>query len=470
MRTAFCSAEVFPFAKVGGLGDVCGALPPALERLGEEVLIIMPRYRDLAIPEGDIEELDPPFARARIGRDIAVYLIGHDDFFDRDGIYGDETGEYPDNLERFQYYCAQVFELLRREKIKVDLLHCHDWHAALVPVYLKEKYGRDPHFAGTKSILTIHNLGYQGIFPREFFPKLGLNESLFTPEGLEFFNQINILKGGIVFSDLVTTVSPRYAEEILTLDAGCGLHNVLQDRHGAVRGVLNGLDYEVWDPQKDKFLSQVYSPDTPEGKKDNKKDLQRLAGLPEREDVPLFGYVGRLAAQKGLDLIAKTIDQLLQMDLQLVFLGTGEESYHLMLRDLAAQYGGKIAAFLEFSEEKAHKVYAGSDIFLMPSQYEPCGLGQLISLKYGTIPLVHKTGGLADTVVPFDAPDGRGNGFLFEEYHRDALLGAVETARKVFHKRETFEQLRRSAFACDFSWDRSAREYQRIYRQCGEKD
>lgn len=461
MKIAFCTAEAFPFAKVGGLGDVCGALPLALEKLGEEVVVILPAYGTIDRFQHKIKKISDDCLMTTIGKGIEVYFVENEQLFNRDGIYGGRAGSYPDNLERYQYFCKQVFVVLKQQKKKIDLFHCHDWHAALIPVYLKSRQGAA--FAGTPSVMTIHNLAYQGIFPRESFPKLELEDKWFTQNGFEYFGQINILKAGILYSDLVSTVSPRYAREIQAEEFGCGLDGVLKSRGQAVQGILNGVDYSVWNPQTDSLLTRNYSPADLSGKAANKEHLQALAGFPVKADVPVFGFVGRLSSQKGLDLLAKTMDQMMHMDVQMVFLGVGEEKYHTMLRDMARQYKEKLAVFLEFDETKAHAIYAGSDMFLMPSHFEPCGLGQIISLKYGAIPLVFKTGGLADTITPHDAAGG--NGFVFADYTRDALMEAFKTAVKTFSDAKAFRALQVRAMSCDFSWEKSALEYQKLYRQ-----
>ena len=465
MRVAFCTAEAFPFAKVGGLADVCGALPLALEKLGEEVVLILPGYKTVEKSKFGIKRLTDNFSTTTIGKNVRVYFIESEKYFGRPGIYGNESGGYPDNLERYQYYSAKVFDLLKFLNLKVDVLHCHDWHAALIPVYLKFLHKSEPFFSATKSILTIHNLGYQGIFPKQQFDVLGLDWKLFNREGFEFFDQVNVLKGGIIFSDMVSTVSPQYAKEIQTEEFGCGLNGVLHSRQDSVAGILNGVDYEVWDPRKDDLIPQKYSKDDLAAKKINKRQLQELAGLDTKEDIPLFGYVGRLSFQKGLDLLAKVMDQLVQMDLQIVLQGLGEEKYHKMLLEMVKAHGKKISLFLQFDEKTAHMIYAGSDFFLMPSQYEPCGLGQIISLKYGTIPVVNPTGGLADTISPADLSRSSGNGFLLKEYHREALLQSFGDAQAAY-KDKRFKELMTRAMGYDFSWSRSAKQYQDLYQRC----
>ncbi len=464
MKIALFSSEVVPFANTGGLGDVCGALPFALEKLGLKVVIIMPRFKSVERFKNNIKEMDEAVSTTTIGQNIPVFFLRNDLLFDREGLYGDKNGDYPDNLERFQFFCFKSLELLKKLNLSVDIVHCHDWQTCLIPAYLKFLYADDPFFKNMKSILTIHNMAYQGLFQASEFPKLQLEQRLFNADGFEFYEQINFLKGGIVFSDRVTTVSKTYAREIQTREFGCGLEGVLEKRTNPVAGILNGLDYERWNPAEDPFLSQRYSSFNIHDKTINKQQLQYDMKLPARKDCPLFGFVGRLSYQKGLDLLFQVMDDLLKMDLKMVFLGVGEEKYHTMLTDLTHRHPTKIAARLEFAEALAHRIYAGSDIFLMPSLFEPCGLSQMISLRYGTIPLVFKTGGLADTVVHYNADSGRGNGFVFDQYTPQSFLKAMEEAVAVFHDRSLFPQLVQKALTHDFSWDRSAREYMELYR------
>ncbi len=463
MKVAFCSSEVVPFANTGGLGDVCGALPLALEKLGIEVIILMPHYRDVKRFAGSLKKIDEEISTVTIGQDVQVYFIRNDAFFDREGMYGNKSGDYPDNLERFEFFCFKSLELLKKLKLRVDVVHCHDWQTCLIPAYLKFLYTDDLFFKNVKSVLTIHNMAYQGVFTKEEFSKLKFDKKVFTSEGFEFYDQINLLKGGIVFSDMVTTVSETYAREIQAPELGCGLEGFLKKRKIPVQGILNGLDYERWNPAQDSYLTKTYSSENLEDKLLNKNQLQQDLNLPKKKNVPLFGFVGRLSHQKGLDLLFKVMDKLMKLDLQMVFLGIGEEKYHQFLEGASHRYLEKIAALLGFDEAMAHRIYAGCDIFLMPSLYEPCGLSQMISLRYGAIPLVHKTGGLADTIVDFTSKDGRGNGFVFEEYSEHGLMGAIQEALKVFHNRPAFLELVKKSLTHNFSWEKSAGEYKRMY-------
>lgn len=462
MRIAMCASEVVPFAKTGGLADVAGALPFALEQKGQEVIIIMPKYKSIQDSKFNLKKLKAGVSYTTIGKNIKVYFIENDNYFNRDALYGDKTGDYSDNLDRFSFYCTQSLELLKEIKFKADIIHCHDWQSCLVPVYLKTKYSKDPFFAKTRTVLTIHNIGYQGLFSKDQFPKLGLDWGYFNMDMLEFYDKINILKGGMVFADLINTVSPTYSREIQTKEFGFGLEGVLLKRKNDVYGILNGLDYSIWNPQTDKFIAEKYSLKDMDGKKTDKKDLQEICNLPAKANIPLCGIVSRLAEQKGFDILAEAIDILCKMELQIVILGTGDIKYHQLLEETVKKYPKIISLHLKFDDALAHKIYAGSDIFLMPSKYEPCGLGQLISLRYGTIPLVFKTGGLADTVNSH-------NGFVFDEYSSKALIKTIESALIKFGNKNKWSDLMQRAMKCDFSWDEQSGEYISLYEKALRK-
>jgi starch synthase len=465
MKIIFCSSEVFPFAKTGGLGDVCGSLPLALEKIGADVSIFLPGYRCIGRAGSLIEPLTADVSRSIIGSNVRVYFVGHEKYFDREGLYGNTSGDYPDNIERFSFFCDQVLQLAKQLDLQPDVIHSHDWQTALIPVYLKEKYKDDAYYADTKTLLTIHNLAFQGVFPKELYPQLGLDGRLFCAQGFEFYGQVNLLKAGIIYSDHVTTVSPRYAKEIRTKEFGCGLEDVLRGRRGHVAGILNGLDHNVWNPAIDGFIVRKYSADdVTEGKSANKAELQKELGLDVREDVPLFGFVGRLSHQKGTDLILETLSDMMRMEIQVVFLGVGESRYQEQLRQMALLYPKKAAAGFDFNEPLGHRIYAGSDFFLMPSRFEPCGLSQMVSLYYGTIPVVFKTGGLADTVKPFGPLNPNGNGLVFTQYAREDFGAAIKKAVHIFERKDKLYCSRQNALRSDFSWEQSARHYQEIYR------
>ncbi|MFH0826447.1 MAG: glycogen synthase GlgA [Candidatus Omnitrophota bacterium] len=456
MKILFASSEVVPFAKTGGLADVAGALPLALEELGEEVIITLPRYKAITDTRFKIQRLKENVSFSVIGRNIKVYFIENDKYFSRDGLYQDKGTDFEDNLERFSYYCARSLELLKEINFKADIIHVHDWQASLIPVYLKTRYAQDPFFKKTRVLLTVHNIGYQGLFPKEEFPELGLNEEVFSIEGLEYYGKINILKGGLEFSDLINTVSPTYASEIRTKEFGFGLEGVLNKRKERLFGILNGLDYKIWNPETDPSIAKNFSLKDLAGKQKNKEDLQKICPLPVSSDTPLIGIVSRLAQQKGFDIMAEGLERICKMKLQLVILGTGDLKYHKVLQDLVKIYPKVISLHLKFDDTLAHKIYAGSDIFLMPSRYEPCGLGQMISFRYGTLPLVFKTGGLADTV-------NRDNGFVFEHYTKEDLIKTITRALAAYGNKEKWTRLVAGAMKSNFSWEESAKKYLELY-------
>jgi starch synthase len=462
MKILLCASEVVPFAKTGGLADVAGALPLVLEGLGEEVIITLPRYKTIQEPRFKIQRLSDDISFSLIGRKIRVYFIENERYFNRDGLYGDKNGDYQDNLDRFTYYARRSLDLLKEINFRPDIIHVHDWQAALIPVYLKTLYRNDRFYKDIRTVLTIHNIGYQGLFPQDEFPKLGLDWSLFNIENLEFYNQVNILKGGMVFADIINTVSTTYSKEIQTPEFGFGLEGVLSQRKSDVFGVLNGLDYTIWNPQTDKFIAKDYSAANPKAKSLDKEDLQKICGLPLKKDIPLFGIVSRLAEQKGFDILAEGIERICKMDLQLVILGTGDLKYHLILGEIVKKFPRVISLHLKFDDILAHRIYAGSDIFLMPSKYEPCGLGQMISLRYGTIPLVFKTGGLADTV-------NEENGFVFDQYNQEELIKTIKKASRAFKNADKWPKLIQKAMACNFSWEASARKYIQLYETAKSK-
>ena len=465
MKIVFCSSEVVPFVKTGGLADVAGALPLVLERLGLEIIIVMPLYKGIETKKFGIRRFNDFSATTQIGKNIKVFFINHEEYFNRDGLYGDKTGDFPDNLERFQYYCSKTLALLKALKIQPDILHCHDWQTALIPVYLKVLYQNDHFFEQTKTLFTIHNLAYQGVFPKSEFPKLRLPKNLFSIDGFEFYDQVNLLKAGILYCDCITTVSPMYSKEIQTQEKGCGLDGVLRSRCDKVVGILNGLDYDFWNPQTDQAIVKNFSEGDFKGKRENKTCLKEYFHLPEKEDTPLLGFVGRLTSQKGIDLIYQAVDEIGKLDLQMILLGTGEEKYHKILKEMNHRFPKRIAVHLKFDEKMAHQIYAGSDIFLMPSQYEPCGLSQMISLRYGTIPLVFQTGGLKDTIFPFDSDGKKGNGFVFTEYNKNAFMEAIKKAVQTYKNKKVFAELFHQAFTYRFTWEDSAQKYMKVYER-----
>lgn len=452
MRVAFVASEAVPYAKSGGLADVVGALPTYLEELGVQATVIMPRYRKIEGKEEKYIDLDMQ-GRYRVGvrRQDGFLFVDYQEYFNRDGLYGDAHGDYADNCERFTLFCKAVNTIL--EQNEYDVVHCHDWQSGLVPLYLRIRKAK------VKSVFTIHNLGYQGKFPKAKFPLLGIGKEYFSPEGLEFYGDINFLKAGIVYSDAVTTVSKNYAEEIQTQELGFGLDGVLRMRARDLHGIVNGIDYHQWNPESDDLLYEKYSGYA--GKCNNKALLCADCCLDAKR--PLIGMVSRIAGQKGFDILVCAMDEIIKLGYNMIILGYGEESYHNKLMQLQNVYHNRLSVNIKFDNRLAHRIYAGSDFFLMPSLYEPCGLGQLISLRYGTVPIVRKTGGLADTVIEFNRDTKSGNGFLFTQYKGEALVSAAERAREVFAEPEIFEELSERCMKYDYSWEKSAAEYAKLY-------
>lgn len=448
MKVLLCSSEVVPYAKTGGLADVAGSLPLYLKKLKVDIRVAMPKYSCVKAAGW----------QAKMGKDILVYFVENKGYFARPNLYGTPAGDYQDNLDRFSFFCRAVLELLKKENFRPDLIHCNDWQSALIPVYLKTIYKDDPFFKDTKTIFTIHNMAYQGIFSKSEYPKIGISWEYFNIDGLEFYDQVNLMKGGLVFSDFITTVSPTYSKEIQTPEFGCKLEGILSKRKNNLFGILNGIDYDEWNPQTDKELARKYSARLSTDKVYNKVALQKELGLPVNPDVPLLGVVGRLAGQKGFDILAEKIDEICSMDLQFVLLGTGEEMYRKIMQDIAKKYPGKTSINIKFDNTLAKKIYASSDMFLMPSRYEPCGLGQLISLRYGTIPVVRKTGGLADTIT-------EDNGFVFEKYSSDELFRAIKRGLDAYKNRKEWQAMVKRAMEYDFSWGNSAKEYVKLYKK-----
>jgi starch synthase len=475
-KIALLASEVAPFAKTGGLADVAGALPKFLSRLGVEVNVFMPFYREikrknLALRQaGENVELDWDGKKNHFSvlehkeGQVTFFFIEKDDYFDRDYLYGTPQGDYPDNGERFAFFSRAALESLKFLNSRPDVIHGHDWQSAAALAYLKFVYPNDPFFAGTRSLFTIHNLAYQGLFEKGILIRVGLPGFLFNMEDLEFYGKVNYLKAGILYSTAVNTVSPRYSQEIQTPEFGHRLDGLLRKRSDALCGILNGVDYADWDPATDKFISTKFGAARPEGKDECKKDLLKSFSLPgARNDVPVVGMVSRLAGQKGFDILSEALGGLFKLGVDLVILGTGEEVFQKSLRSAQKKYPRSFGLSIAFDEALSHKIYAGSDIFLIPSRYEPCGLTQMYSLRYGTVPVVRATGGLDDTIEEYDPGKNTGNGFKFQEYTASALLSSLHRAVSVYRRKEEWRGLIQKAMSCDFSWDRSAREYLRLY-------
>ncbi len=471
LRVLVVASEAVPYAKTGGLADVAGSLPVALAEHGVEVALVLPFYRHVsraaesAVPirgQSSMVTYHEPLPSLHGG--VRTFLVRNDHYFWRDRLYG-----YLDEAERFIFFDRAVVELVRVLDWQPDVIHCNDWQTGLVPIYLRQLAESEPHFATTRTLFTIHNLAYQGIFPEETMELAGVPWDLFRMEALEFYGQVNFLKAGIVFSDIVTTVSPTYAKEIQTSEYGERLEGVLKQRADSLVGILNGVDTQVWDAATDPMLPVHYrQASAARGKSANKKALQDAVGLP-RAAVPVLGVVARLARQKGFDLLCDALSDLMQEKVQLVVLGVGEEDLQERLQVAAQQAPDKIKALFRFDEQLAHLIYAGSDLFLMPSRYEPCGLGQMIAFRYGSVPVVHATGGLADTVEPFDPGTGAGNGFVFREPTAEALAAAIREALAVYRQRQAWAKLVRKIMGIDHSWRKSGARYLELYRRLAKK-
>ena len=486
LKLLVAASEAIPYAKTGGLADVAGALPQEFVKLGHEVILLLPRYRELDqsgrrfhplvtlpihTPQGVIpaviEEDIVPIGNRPEG--LRVWAIANDAYFDRPGLYQESGLDYSDNLERFVFFSRAIIEAmayLRREREwQTDLLHLHDWQTALCAVYLKTNDAARAEVSGVKTVLTIHNAGYQGMFPATQFAETGLAPSWFTPSGLEFYGSLNLLKGGIIFSDYVTTVSPTYAKEILTPDGGFGLDGVLRNRQGEFEGILNGIDVDLWNPETDPHLPAPYSATNWQSKRVCKDALRREFHLPDTND-PVIALIGRMTSQKGFDLLAEAMPKLVTLGLQLVILGTGEPALEERFKALHDGYPAKVGLRIGFDEGLAHRIEGGADMFLMPSQYEPCGLSQLYSLRYGTIPIVRKTGGLADTVVPYSPRNPnlvRATGFHIQQHTPESLISTVERAIPVFQGIDMWKRLVENAMNVDVSWSHSAKAYDRLF-------
>jgi len=480
LTIAMAASEALPYAKSGGLGDVTGSLPAHLARLGHRVLLFVPYYRETRsrFPHlaRALEPIDLPFP----GHEVRVELLRHepspgvtallvreDAAFDRPRLYGTPDGDYWDNAGRFSLFCRAVLAGLRELGERPDVIHVHDWQTALVPLYLRHRPDLAGALAGTPSLITVHNLAYQGLFPRSALAYAGIPEGLFQMQGVEFYGRLNLLKGGLLYADAITTVSPRYSEEIRTPAFGEGLDGVLRDRSAALHGILNGVDYEEWNPETDPRLAANYSAAAPAGKARCKEEVQRIFGFEPDPSIPLFGTISRMVDQKGFDLLAAAMPRLAEMGLRYCLLGSGDRRYQDLFTDLARRHPGRIGVHIGYDDGLAHLIEAGADCYLMPSRFEPCGLNQMYSLRYGTIPVVRAVGGLADTVEHFNPARGSGTGFVFRDYDLDGLLWAVREALAAFARPADWARLRANAMSADFSWEAAARRYADLYRELG---
>jgi starch synthase len=477
MKVLIASPEVYPFVKTGGLADVTGALPKALKKLGIDVRVILPkhkgieergfpmRYKNYKIAcQVSQSTIDAEIVESEYDG-IITYLVENDEYYYRDYLYSTPDGDYLDNAERFIFFAKSILEAIKVTGFIPDVLHCNDWETALSPVFLKSLSKDDPLLRQISTLLTIHNLGYQGIFWHYDMHLLNIGWEYFTPEALEFFGHINFLKGGIVFSDILSTVSKQYSKEIQTTEFGCGLEGILTTRRNDLYGIVNGIDYEEWNPEKDQHIPAQYNEKNLANKRICKAALQEEYGLPVMENVPLIGTISRLADQKGFDLIASTLGDMLSKGVQYIILGTGERKYHDLFTELSKQFPKSFGVKIAYDNRLAHLIEAGSDMFLMPSQYEPCGLNQLYSLKYGTVPIVRGVGGLEDTIVDYTKSPDIGTGFKFYDYSEKALLDAIERAIGVYKNQRAWQSLIKKCMSEDFSWEKSAKEYVEVYKK-----
>jgi starch synthase len=478
MKVLIASSEIVPFAKTGGLADVTGSLPKALRKIGVETDVILPLYRQVDRERFPLTPSGPP-VRVLLGHreetgvvmeteavdGVRAYLVRNDRYFDRDFYYGTKDGDYVDNCERFAFFCRSIMEWIGRSGRRYDIIHCNDWQTALLPAYVETIYSREEVFRSTGTVFTVHNLGYQGLFWNHDLPLTGLGWELFTSKGVEFFGKLNLLKAGLVFSDILTTVSDTYSREIQTAEYGHGLEGVLYERRADLYGILNGVDYEDWNPETDSLIAARYSRGDLSGKKVCRDDLLAEFGWTDPVNEPVIGVVGRLTAQKGFDLIEQVGHWLATQPVRVVILGTGERKYEAAMNELGRLHPDRFSLRFAFDNRLAHKIEAGADIYLMPSRYEPCGLNQIYSLRYGTVPVVRNTGGLADTVADADDDPARGTGFMFNGYDPSELTNALARALTAYADRPRWEAIVKRGMAKDFSWEASARRYVSAYKK-----
>lgn len=473
MNILIVASEAHPFIKTGGLGDVIGALPVALNDLGADVRVVIPNYRDIKkeIKENlkyiDNFTVNVGWRNQYCGileyehEGVKFYLLDNEYYFNRGGLYG-----YYDDGEKFAFFDRAVLEFVKHIDWVPDILHCNDWQTGMVPVLLKLEYSKEEKFKNMKTMFSIHNLFFKGMFDPKVLPELfGYDYESFNNGSLEHYGAVSFLKGGINYADKVTTVSKSYAEEIKTPEYGEQLEGLLRYRSSVLEGIVNGIDYKEYNPEEDKYIYSTYSVNDLENKKINKEELQKELGLTVNKDVPMIGLVSRLTHQKGCDLIINILEELLKEDIQVVVLGTGDYMYEESFKSFQGRHPNKISANIKFSNELAHKIYAASDMFLMPSLFEPCGLGQLIALRYGSIPIVRETGGLKDTVTPYNEYDETGNGFGFKNYRFEELLNIIKYALKIYENKDKWNNIVRQAMSSDNSWEKSAKEYIEIYNQ-----
>lgn len=497
LRIVLASSEAVPFSKTGGLADVVGALAKSLDQLGHDVILMIPDYFLIRQNANRLPEISDTGMRFEIsmngflvtgsvnwttlpGTRVRVLLVRQPEFFDRRQVYQEDGHDYVDNCERFCFFSRAVLEICRQMVLRPDIIHCNDWQTGLIPALLNSQFCHRPGFENTASVMTLHNMAYQGRFWHFDMPLTGMEWRYFNHHQMEAWGDLNLLKTGIAFADQITTVSPTYAKEICTTDAGWGMEGLLRYRSHDLVGILNGIDDSIWNPETDIFLSEKYSAATVEtGKPRCKAFLQQRMNLPQRVDVPLFGMISRMVDQKGFDLVIGSTERLLSQEIQFVFLGTGDPQYESKVRELVAQYPSKVAAFIGFDDSLAHQIEAGADAFLMPSRFEPCGLNQMYSLRYGTVPIVRNVGGLADSVINFNSDTESldlaahsletATGFVFSDYTCDSFATTVERAIRTFAEKAVWNRLVLNGMSGDWSWKHSARKFVDVYRKAIEE-
>lgn len=481
MNVLIASPEIFPFIKTGGLADVTGSLPKTLKKMGADVRVILPKHKNIEEQGFPMRyknyKFSCPISQGFVDGEIVeseydgvtAYLVEKDEYYYRDYLYSTPDGDYLDNAERFVFFAKSILEAIKVTGFVPDVLHCNDWETALAPVFLKTTYKDDPVLKDIATLFTIHNLGYQGIFWQYDLHLLNIGWEYFTPDYLEYFGKINFLKGGIVFSDIINTVSKKYSEEIQTEEFGDGLDGILRTRKKDLFGIINGIDYEDWNPDKDPYIPAHYNAGNIKDKGLCKKALQEAFGLPPNGNIPLIATISRLADQKGFDLIASSLEEMLSYGTQYVVLGTGERRYHDIFTELSKKFPRSFGIKIAYDNGLAHLIEAGADMFLMPSKYEPCGLNQLYSLKYGTVPVVRGVGGLEDTIIDYTKEPDKGTGFKFYKYSEDEMLDAIKRALNIYNTQDAWRSLVKRCMNEDFSWQRSAKEYLELYKKAIEK-
>ncbi|MBL7156991.1 MAG: glycogen synthase GlgA [Candidatus Omnitrophica bacterium] len=460
MNILFASTEVTPFAKTGGLADVSGSLPKALSGISCQVKVIMPFYKSvkamgMRLTPFSVGEFN--FLKYKEG-DIEYIFVSNDGYYERDNLYSEPHGDYPDNYLRFSYFSRSIASYATGSDFKPDVINCNDWQTGLVPLYLKIKN------KNIKTLFTIHNIGYQGLFKKDAFDEIGIPRKFYTVDGIEYYGKVSFLKAGIVYSSAISTVSKGYKREIMTPEFGCGMDGILRTRGSDVYGILNGVDYSEWDPEKDKHIAESYNSDRIEKKAECKKDLVKSVNMPaETLKRPLIGVISRLAEQKGIDLIVEAAEEIIKLGASIIILGTGDEKYNSLCSGIASQHPGYISSHITFDNALAHKIEAGCDMFIMPSRYEPCGLNQLYSLKYGTLPIVRATGGLDDTIVDLSSDKDGGNGIKFRNATKNDMLDAVSRAIELYKDKSEWQKILKRIMKQDFSWKTSAFQYKKLY-------